>query len=450
MSVKNSIHKRMNEFYNIGKNNPVPTWIPKHITNQLFYIYLFKKYGTCVPFKTDNDFLGLALTIDIREENAYVSNNSREIMNSLVNCINKKQFVVIPLHIQIKTAEESSGHANVLIYRKKENVIEHFEPHGQKLSFKTEKYSVDKLINNNLNFFVESINKETKNNTKITLIDSENTCPRPVGIQLIEEKAPAKEEKESKGYCQAWTFFFTELCLRYPNINSKEMLSTIYDIIDGEENKPTFLRNVIRGYVKNISDRLDKYYSRVYNTKITTVSLAEIGDMLDKSILNHFKKNMDTNEIAHKTIEITPTPKTPIPSPKTKPNYPFINNWIKKESKNRPGVFYWFNKDNKEETCWDVYDLKKSKTNDYCFYENGRIRLKMVSKKNPNEYYLVDPNDLSKYELIQESKKTDSKPKDSKSQESKSNTKRKRSKSQESNHSKTNKRRKTTHNQETN
>lgn len=68
----------------------------------------------------------------------------KNIAEQLASCIKRDpNSIVIPLYLK----RPNGGHANVLIYRRNGNVLEHFEPHGKKYSMNDE--TINDLINKN-------------------------------------------------------------------------------------------------------------------------------------------------------------------------------------------------------------------------------------------------------------------------------------------------------------
>jgi hypothetical protein len=157
-------------------------------------------------------------------------------------------------------------HANLLVYRKNTNEIEHFEPHGRR--FLGEHYGI---VNDKLTEFLEEailqLNKIFKDEgtkmSPIVLIKAHNVCPR-MGLQVLEEKSAfPKNPKEPGGYCSAWSMFFAELCLKNPEISSRLIYEAIMKKGELYRNQPNYFKSVIRGYTCFINKKIYKYFGNI-------------------------------------------------------------------------------------------------------------------------------------------------------------------------------------------
>jgi hypothetical protein len=84
------------------------------------------------------------------------------------------------------------------------------------------------------------------------------------GISLL-----TKTKAEPSGYCTAWSMFFTELCLRNPEIPSSVLLDNIYDKLTKTENPSDYLKKVIRGYAGLVYEKFTKMLSVFFKEKVT-------------------------------------------------------------------------------------------------------------------------------------------------------------------------------------
>jgi hypothetical protein len=174
------------------------------------------------------------------------------------------------------------SHANILVYRKKFNQIEHFEPHGN-YYMGDEKRAAK--IKQPLMDFISKVNDILKANGKgkISYIPTEQVCPTEDGLQALEcasELLPTNET-ESEGYCVSWNMFFTELCLANPNIESSKLLDIISDYFKDKSNIEDYLRKVIRGYTFFIDEKVSKYLSIAIGENITTAKINKLYDDYD-------------------------------------------------------------------------------------------------------------------------------------------------------------------------
>ena len=296
------------------------------ITESMFYLYLLKKYKSpCFLIDCTGDFweiLGLNLYIRefySQEETAKIKSYLERLSKSLVECINNDvNIIIIPLGLMLYSpgVEEPDAHANVLIYRKQFNHIEHFEPHGQTGSFGNEKFN--NTIDLFLKLFVECVNVELlkyktpaqiKATTPIELIGSSQVCPRFRGLQSYEEGSEIFkfEDIESGGYCAAWSMFFTELCLKNPTMTSNQIMNSLFSAAFQKSlffTTEDYFRHIIRGYATFINEKISTYFKFLLDDK--KINMARIKQMsLDEKASLTRKMVMIIN--IEMSLTITPT-----------------------------------------------------------------------------------------------------------------------------------------------
>jgi exonuclease VII small subunit len=281
-----SIHRKIDIF---SENSEIKRWTGNILIDSLFYLYLFNKYkhNCLLKYKgsTSNGGIGLELIIKeipIAKQNI-AKNHVIEIAKQLSNCIKKGlSSIIIPLYLRTKFG----GHANLLIYRKQNHVIEHFEPTGS--GFFENEPILKKLINTKLDEFISILNKDLPIELHVKIVRANDVCPFFDGLQNLETKAGKKLEIQGPGYCAAWSMFFTELALKNPTISSNELIKIIYDKLDKmpQETRSNYMRKIILGYVNLIHDKITKYFSIIFgkNTNVT-------------ELMETFKERKDLNVI---------------------------------------------------------------------------------------------------------------------------------------------------------
>ncbi len=282
-----------------SEKNIIRQWPGYDMIDTLFYLYLFNKYKNNCLIKytglTSKNALGIELQIKKRmskNDKAIYQTHLQVVSKQLSDCIQRNpDSIVVPLYLKGSTG----GHANVLIYRKKDHTIEHFEPHGAYYSFNND---INKLIDTKLNEFIHILNTHLKKNNKppVKLIPSNDVCPYIYGLQALEEKSSQQKlPLEGGGYCAAWSMFFTELALKNPTIPSNELLNIIYNKLDKDREKQgNYLRQIIIGYVNLIHDKIEKYFHFITGKK---GSMDNIIEMLNNG---HFSNLiMDYETIIH-------------------------------------------------------------------------------------------------------------------------------------------------------
>jgi hypothetical protein len=292
------IHQKLDIF---SENNEIKRWTGTDIIDILFYLYLFNKYKHNCLLKhkaaTSANSIGLELLIkedkDIPiEKQTIEKTHIIEIAKQLANCIKKDlTSIVIPLYLKMS----KGGHANLLIYRKKNNVIEHFEPRGSGFFYNAP--IIHKLINYKLNEFISILNKELPKKSQVQIVKANEVCPFFEGFQSLENKSNVKKlEIQGPGYCAAWSMFFTELALKNPTISSNELILIVYEKLNklSQENKYNYMRNIILGYVNLIHNKIEKYYSIIFGKNITGTEVMQIfKERKDRNILFDIRTIVD-------------------------------------------------------------------------------------------------------------------------------------------------------------
>lgn len=245
-------------------------------TESMFYLYLLKKYKSpCFLTESSGnhwDILGINLVIKEiypPEESTQINNYLQRLAKKLVNCINNNvNIIIIPLSLILHYPDGTNGgHANVLIYRKKFNHIEHFEPYGKLniLDYKKLNSSIELFMN----IFVEYVNielfkhKVAQDLKPIELIDANRVCPYFKGFQTLEEESTIFRnlEVEPIGYCSAWSMFFTELCLKNPSMTSSEIIASVFSTSSDKLTTREYFRHIIRGYATFINEKISTYFN---------------------------------------------------------------------------------------------------------------------------------------------------------------------------------------------
>ena len=259
------------------KGETIFDFVGSAYVESLFYLYLLKKYKSECYVGKETKKRRLGLAIDIKDkypkkEMEEMEEYLEDVASQVAECIVRgKTIIIIPLQIKVK----EGYHANVLIYRKNNNQLEHFEPHGKYYEFKEEeKGNVEKTKVKLFNMFVKMINTELIRSRykmpPIKYTKSNDVCPYIHGLQNLEGTSKLKKtNQEPNGYCVAWSMFFTELCLKNPEIPSSMLLDNVYDKLIKTSNAGDYLKKVIRGYAGIIYEKFTKMLSVFFKEKVT-------------------------------------------------------------------------------------------------------------------------------------------------------------------------------------
>lgn len=175
--------------------------------SRLFLLeFLKSKYNN---FCVDDKYIQIQFTV-FATVNFLKSDNIANLKNPIEtsdifkdmikNC--SKRFLIIPINIQNVIG---IGHANMLIYDKNKNTLEHFDSNGSSV-------------------YIHADNVLTKvcDILKIEYLNPQKTCPY-FGPQMKEMLCWSK--LESVGFCLVWSLWFVELRLKNPDTQSKELIS---------------------------------------------------------------------------------------------------------------------------------------------------------------------------------------------------------------------------------
>jgi hypothetical protein len=287
-----AVAKKMDKIFQ-SRNKLEPFTSSMYLSN-LFYLYLFKKYKTECLILDQNAKWRMHFNLDLTDNRHEVwfydfygdqIETIKKTAKAVSECIIRGvKIITIPLGFQ----SSAGGHANLLVYRANTGTIEHFEPHGKVYKGEGSEYVVN-MLNIYLDRFVKLINKDIKayNKTlnageeklpKITLVKAHDVCPVIRGVQDLEGESiiPKNALIEPGGYCEAWTMFFTELCLKNPEMSSREVYEAVMDKTELYENKNNYLRNIIRGYTAFINNKIEKHFSQVYDEPMSSAKIHRV------------------------------------------------------------------------------------------------------------------------------------------------------------------------------
>lgn len=164
----------------------------------------------------------------------------------------------------------STSHANSFMYDTKLKTLELFEPHGELSKKYTEKYGPERITLLKEYFKVCEIPVKE-------FISSADFCPMRKGPQLYDALSGKKFVNPNMGYCAAWSIFYLDMRLKYPDEDRYKLMVKVLD---------TF---------KNYTDVYINAYSRkIINSVIKGIpSVKEF--LKDKERMKRFKKIADVS-----------------------------------------------------------------------------------------------------------------------------------------------------------
>lgn len=151
-------------------------------------------------------------------------------------------FLVIPLGIEL----EQGAHANILIYDKKNNIIERFEPYGNShpMYFYYNPKQLDKLLQDNFKILLPNVQYLSPN----------QYLPN-IGFQYFESyQQTGYKLGDPNGFCAAWCIWYVMQKIKYDNLDSEILVKKLLIAI---KNKNVKMREIIRSFSKEITDMRD-------------------------------------------------------------------------------------------------------------------------------------------------------------------------------------------------
>lgn len=269
----------LNQLDDLEKNGEtIYAFAGEQTIETIFQLYLIKKYKSkCVvehkSLKPGDRPIGITINLKMKytqDEEKIMKEEFIHFSKKITECVEKgEKIIIIPLGYM----RGRSGHANILIYRRDSNVIEHFEPHGGDYIGNEKLQNFVKKI---MLFFTNILNSEFKKKgiPSANYIEASQVCPYIKGLQTLEAESKFKKNKiEGGGYCAAWSMFFAEACLKNPKLSSKEVLENIYNYLTTKPSTEDYLRKVIRGYAGYLVETVNKYLEIFFKPKITVVDI---------------------------------------------------------------------------------------------------------------------------------------------------------------------------------
>jgi len=187
------------------------------------------------------------------------------------------QYLIIPIGIELA----KGGHANMLIYTKKTNELERFEPYGKDfpINFNYIPDLLDKYIYDYFSKFFDNL-----------IYLSPSKYQDKIGPQLLDtnELTKFKNIGDPGGYCAAWSIWYSDIRLQYHNVSRNIIIKKL---LNKYRYNNISIRSVIRNYIKNITDLRDKYFNNIgitinnwINFDITTKQYDNLIELINKDI----------------------------------------------------------------------------------------------------------------------------------------------------------------------
>lgn len=191
----------------------------------------------------------------------YYNNNNNDIVKFINNA--KTRFILFKITIITKY---NFTHANILLYDKEKNTIERFEPYGSHVL----------LNDDDLNKYIKFIFKDIKNIQFLyPQIYMNNTKFQLISRDSYDDK---RKLADPGGYCLAWCFWYIELKMKNPDIDSKILVEkTLKNIL-----KKYDILEYIRGYAKKLDDMKNNYLKSINISKKNYYDIEYSDDIINQ------------------------------------------------------------------------------------------------------------------------------------------------------------------------
>jgi len=255
--VVNRIEEKVKEFEQLGREKLAVDYEPDWLISEIAFVNLMKKYGgNCIPAGIETR-IGLHLNFLNKDPGFYLSSASfiKKFGESLKDCIQRGvSAICIPLGLVYPDDPNDkmsggAGHANMLVYRPFQRIVERFDPNGSQLpGSRTTNRGINELL---IQLFEKNL---TPWIGEVSFRDPAETCPMTFGFQHLEGHLEGIAEREGGGFCAMWSIFFVEMVILNPDKPTRDILAEVLDITKRDKH---YLKSVIRGYVLDVEKGLD-------------------------------------------------------------------------------------------------------------------------------------------------------------------------------------------------
>lgn len=216
----------------------------KHPNNCIFFPTIFNPTISMLNTSHDNFVLSWNSYTELLRLPQVLLSKDKPILqfkNLVLKCLENKHFGVFPIAIYPKPKE--IGHYNILIYDKKTNTLERFEPNG---SYTNKKYKPD-IMDKNIQKLFAFIFKDNKE--KFKYLEPSIFCPVK-GPQYIEYMLREKIGiTTKKGFCSLWVIAYADSRLSNPADTQQQIIKKLSSKIN---NKDDDLYNFMYTYIQMI------------------------------------------------------------------------------------------------------------------------------------------------------------------------------------------------------
>ena len=173
---------------------------------------------------------------------------AKHLKKRIVDKCKNKRFILIPIQIKNRIDNECFGHQNLVLLDRINKTAERFEPHGTISPYFRKTSSINLFDDALYEFFLQ---------LGYVYLEPTVICPI-VGPQTKQEEEHRKGKVKGKvvGFCVAWTFWYADLRMTYPDMLQQDLISGALEAI---EKSPVTLTEYIISYASYFEDITEKH-----------------------------------------------------------------------------------------------------------------------------------------------------------------------------------------------
>jgi len=176
---------------------------------------------------------------------------AKNLRDTIVHKCENKRFLLIPIQIKTRVDAKCRGHQNLILLDRINKTAERFEPHGTPSASFQKKSSLD-LFNHRLKEFFLALG--------YIYLEPAYLCPA-LGPQIKQEREHRKGKVKGKitGFCVAWTFWYADLRMTYPDILQPDLIVAALEAIEASPvtlteyiiSYASFFENITKEHINN-------------------------------------------------------------------------------------------------------------------------------------------------------------------------------------------------------
>jgi len=210
-----------------------------------------------IPKKTSKEFKS-GILFDITDNPLNIEKLAQDISYYITKY--NEDAIVIPFMFEFKPT--NILHANLLIYRPRDRILEWFEPHNKFSDPKLSKHLHIGLMNMINSPPFKSLLGDIRLIETYVLVNN---------YKYNSIKIPSLQGNLGGGTCMVWCLLLTELIFLNPTLSTPEIIRDLFDATKGIRQREN-INNIMKGYIVEIEKDVTKYLEPfIKGTKYTNI-----------------------------------------------------------------------------------------------------------------------------------------------------------------------------------